>query len=134
MALIMGKQIRSGSINADRLSFVPFTGSVLNHQPSTRCKGMAALLTAADFQLATSGTLGSIVSGSAVEVNVNGAQQVLGYADRTHDCYFSLDGGTTPLSASQLVSGSSLYWVGSVAGYQLDPLTDKIDFNFDEYV
>lgn len=65
-----------------------------------------------------------------VHVFVNGFLQEVGDAVKTKDCYFSGDGGTTARAINQAVSGDTLYWNGSIAGFQLDA-SDKISFVYE---
>ena len=65
-----------------------------------------------------------------VHVFVNGFLQEVGDAVKTKDCYFSGDGGTTARAINQAVSGDTLYWNGSIAGFQLDT-SDKISFVYE---
>lgn len=59
-----------------------------------------------------------------VQVFVNGIMVEL-KGDKTGDCYFSADGGTTARTISNIVTNDVLYWNGSIAGYELE-VTDKI--------
>lgn len=43
------------------------------------------------------------------------------------ECYFSGDGGVTARNLRDVVAGDLLYWIGSIAGFQL-AATDKISF------
>lgn len=101
-------------------------GAVAN--PSTSNKDMAASLTASDFDVACATAIAATPAGkSYVAVEVNGAGQSVGDGVKTKSCYFSGDGGTTARSFATLQSGDLLYWVGSVAGFQL-ATTDRINF------
>lgn len=67
------------------------------------------------------------VDGINVSVYVNGQMQFLGNGSTASpvDCYF----GTSPVAAKTIVnlaSGDTLYWNGTVAGYELSA-TDRID-------
>jgi hypothetical protein len=64
-----------------------------------------------------------------VQVMVNGLQQVLGNGVKTDDCYFSGDGGTTARNILDIVATDTLYWNGSIAGFQLIA-SSRIDFNY----
>ena len=105
--------------------------------PYTGNKEMVANVTTADFQAATATTLAVdpanlvslAASGSYIQVFVNGIKVTLGSGVKTKDCYFSGDGGTTAKTYATMAGGDTLYWVGSVAGYQLDA-TDRIDFDY----
>jgi len=121
MALLDGKQIKNGSITNAKLA-TP-AGS-----PSTANKFMAASLTSADFQAAcATGITSTPSSGSFVIVQINGATQDLGDGVKTKDCYFSADSGTTAKAIASIVATDKLYWVGSVAGFQL-ATTDFVSF------
>lgn len=65
-----------------------------------------------------------------VQIFVNGLQQELGQGVKTKDCYFSADGGSTARAVTAIASGDTLYWNGSVAGYQLDT-NDKISMVYE---
>ena len=64
-----------------------------------------------------------------VMIMVNGMQQVVGSADKTKDCYWSRDGGATALPLSGLEAGDTLYWNGSIAGFELDADTITLNYN-----
>lgn len=119
--LLNGKQIRDGSIPNSKLA-------TPGGRPSTLNKGMIASVTAADFAVACATAIGATPSG-LVDVRVNGQSQTLGDGVKTKDCYYSGDAGTTARASTAIVSGDLLYWVGSVAGFQLDA-TDRVDFYF----
>jgi phage-related tail fiber protein len=98
---------------------------------TTSNKEMAASLTTADFQVACATTLvAAPARGGHIGVLVNGRQTVVGNGVKTKSCYFSADSGTTAKTFANLAAGDTLYWVGSVAGYQL-ATTDLIDFNYE---
>lgn len=59
-----------------------------------------------------------------VQVFINGIMVEL-KGDKTGDCWFSGDGGTTARAFANIASTDVLYWNGSIAGYQLEA-TDKI--------
>ena len=65
-------------------------------------------------------------SDSAVIVKINGLQTNLGDGAKDQACYFSADGGVTAKSSIDIGAGDTLYWMGSLAGYELDA-TDEID-------
>lgn len=70
-------------------------------------------------------------SDSAVTIKVNGIAVNLGDGTLSQDCYFSSDGGTTPRSIADISAGDTLYWDGSIAGYELDA-TDYIDISYEK--
>lgn len=75
----------------------------------------------------------SPVPGSRVYVEVNGLK-IPEVGDGTKiaaACYWSRDGGYTPLSLQSVSAGDVLHWQGSVAGYQLDAATDTIEFVYE---
>jgi hypothetical protein len=93
-------------------------------------KDMTASATSADFDQACPIAITATPAGDGyVEVVVNGAAQNLGDAVRTRDCYFSGDGGSTARAITAINAGDVLYWVGSVAGFQLQ-VSDSISFNY----
>lgn len=98
-------------------------------KPTTANKDMTASVTAADFDLAcaTALTTTPAPTGGYVAVLVNGAAQSVGDGVRTKSCYFSADGGATARTFAAIVAGDLLYWVGTVAGFQL-AASDRIDF------
>lgn len=97
--------------------------------PTTNNKYMTPAATALDFDT-TSLTITSTPGGDGyVNIFVNGARQHLGDGVKTRDGYFSSDGGTTAKTIATITAGDTLYWVGSVAGFQL-AVTDKMDFEY----
>lgn len=78
-------------------------------------------------QACATGIAGTPTSGSVVMVFINGVAERLGDGVKTKSCYFSADTGTTPKAWSAIAAGDKLYWVGSIAGYQL-AATDTVTF------
>jgi hypothetical protein len=123
MAKILGKQLDLTTVNPT---------------PSKRNKGMAAETTTSDFDEACATGISATPSpsnntnGAYVAVRVNGIGYTVGDGVKTKDCYFSGNGGTTARAFGAIASGDKLYWVGSVAGFQLAAGTDIIDFLYDE--
>lgn len=99
-------------------------------RPSASNKAMTAALTAADFALACATAIAATPAGDYVRAFVNGLAVELGDGVRTKDCYFSADGGATARAISAIAAGDHLYWVGSVAGYEL-ATTDRIDLDYE---
>jgi hypothetical protein len=92
-------------------------------------KDMVASVTALDEDLATVTALVSTPdSDSYVEVVVGGTQVSVGDGAKDKFCYFSNDGGTTAKAITDIASGDTLRWMGSIAGYQLTAAM-RIDFN-----
>jgi hypothetical protein len=48
-----------------------------------------------------------------------GTEMHLSYGAKTGDCYFSGDGGTTARAQGAVVAGDTLYWMQSIAGFNL---------------
>lgn len=93
-------------------------------------KEMVASVTAADFAEACATAIAATPKRDGyVQVFVNGVHEVVGNGVKTKSCYFSADGGTTARTIAAITTGDKLYWVGSVAGYELSA-TDKIDFDY----
>lgn len=120
--LMDGKQLRDGSVTDAKLA-------TPGGRPTKDNKAMAASTTTADGDVACATAMAHTAKG-AVEVDVNGAAQVLGDAVKTKDCYFSTDAGTTALASDNVPSAALLYWNGSIAGFALAAATDKISFNY----
>jgi hypothetical protein len=98
--------------------------------PTSSNKQMAASLTSADFQAACATTIATTpATDGYVRVFVNGLAVTVGDGVRTKDCYFSADGGTTAKTIANIAAGDTLYWVQSVALYNL-ATTDVIDFDY----
>ena len=72
-------------------------------------------------------------SDSNVQILVNGVNVNLGDGAKNQACYFSVDGGTTARAIADIEGGDSLYWNGSIAGYELDG-SDEIDVIYDKTV
>jgi hypothetical protein len=68
-------------------------------------------------------------SDSAVTVKVNGLQCNIGDGAKDEAVYFSADGGTTAKTIANIAAGDTLYWMGSLAGYELET-DDDIDIDY----
>lgn len=90
-------------------------------------KDVTAAATTADGQ--TTGVSITNTPSGYVQVFVNGLMQRLSDGDKTKDCYFSADAGVTAKAISAIVGTDTLYWNGSIAGFQL-AVTDIIDLNY----
>ncbi len=66
----------------------------------------------------------------AVIIKVNGLQINLADGAKDEACYFSADGGTTAKASADIAAGDTLYWMGSIAGYELEA-DDELDFVYD---
>lgn len=51
-----------------------------------------------------------------VQVFVNGVPAVVGYGDKTQDCYFSGDNGTTARALGAIAAGDKFFWNGDTTG------------------
>lgn len=100
--------------------------------PAITNRIIPALTTVADFDPAVPLAGGSIVGTpfGYVGATVNGLAVRIGDAVRTQEAYFSGDGGLTARAYGAVQPADRLYWVGSVAGYQLAP-TDFVAYQFD---
>ena len=95
---------------------------------STNDQFETATVTSADGN--TTGVTIAATPEGMVQIFVNGLLQELGQGVKTKDCYFSSDGGSTAKAITSIASGDTLYWNGSVAGYQLDT-NDKITMSYE---
>lgn len=57
---------------------------------------------------------------SYVTIEVNGISVALGDGNKDTDSYFSGDSGITPASIEEVRAGDTLYWNGSIAGFDLE--------------
>lgn len=65
-------------------------------------------------------TLGATPSThSRINVFVNGQQQQISFGDKTGDCYFSTDGGTTAKTTANIIAGDELIWNGINAEFTI---------------
>jgi phage-related tail fiber protein len=118
------------TVGSSNIVWVDIGSGAAPGYPVTSNKNMAASLTSADFQSACATTLvSSPANHGYIQIYVNGMHEVLGDGVKTKSCYFSADGGTTARTFATIAAGDTLYWVGSVAGYQL-ATTDIIDFDY----
>ncbi|GAB3735004.1 hypothetical protein [Spirosoma lituiforme] len=117
------------TVNTSNLAFQLFS-SAYYATPTISNKNMVASVTAADNDIAcATGMAATPAQSSYVYVEVNGIAAAVGNAVKTADCYFSGDSGSTARALNAVVSGDKLYWVGSVAGHQLDA-NDRITFDY----
>ena len=68
---------------------------------------------------------------STVQVFLNGIALDESYNNRNGDVYFSRDGGSTAVPSSDLDAGDTLYWNGTLAGYEL-AATDQFEVVYDK--
>jgi hypothetical protein len=88
--------------------------------PTIADKSFALLATTTDFQSTGVTITNPPANGSHVDFRVNGRSQRIGNGVKTLDCYLSGDGGATAKTFATVASGDIVYWVGSVAGFQLN--------------
>lgn len=101
---------------------------------ATGNKNMTASVTTSDNDQATVTTVAANNGLSGyMAVLVNGIAYSVGSGTKTGvAAYFSGDSGSTARAFSAVVSGDTLHWNGSVAGFQLDA-TDKIDIQYSAF-
>lgn len=68
---------------------------------------------------------------SEVKVSVNGLSCDVGNGAKDEAVYFSADGGTTARAIADIAAGDTLYWMGSVAGFELEA-DDEIDLRYEK--
>lgn len=97
--------------------------------PTIENKDMVASATASDEDIACATALVATPSGGGyIQVAVNGKLVTVGDSDILGDCFFgSPDVEPIIRNIGSAEIGDLLYWVGSVAEYQLE-VTDYIDF------
>jgi len=103
--------------------------------PTIDNKGMTSSVTTGDGTQAVNIPVSKTPSGgSYIEVLLNGVQIPVedtgnALAFVTSVCYFSSDGGLTSKLMKDVKAGDYLYWMTTVATFDLDA-TDKITFNY----
>lgn len=96
-------------------------------------KRMPAMTTSADGQLACGIAILNTPIGGYIGVRINGLD-VPDVGDGTKlgvSCYFSGDGGASARAWEDITLGDTLWWNGSVAGYELSSATDVIEFVYE---
>lgn len=88
-----------------------------------------ALVTTADGDSTGATITYTPFSDSYVSVEVNGLEVNVGDGAKDEPCYFSADGGTTAKAVADIAAGDTLYWMGSIAGYELEA-DDEIDISY----
>ncbi len=92
---------------------------------------MPAEVTTTDEGLACDTAIASTPAHDAlVEVRLNGHTTHVGDGSKVADCYFSADGGTNVRFIKDIEAGDKLYWMGSIAGYEL-AATGRISFVYE---
>jgi hypothetical protein len=103
------------------------TGSGGDIQLATANKNMVALTTVADGDPATASVVAATPVGW-IGVVIDGLFFMPGDGTTNACCYFSGDNGITPRAQGSVVEGDRLFWVGSIAGYQLNTACDRLSF------
>lgn len=99
--------------------------------PATANRNMAANVTTSDGQSATGTPIAATPKNdSLVIVEVNSVLATLGDGNKSNECYFSVDGGTTARLLKDITSGDILFWNGSIAKYELQA-SDRLSFFYD---
>jgi len=128
MALgIHGKQLRDSTIEREKLSFaitgtpiIQYNGDYnLSPLPTSGNNSPTGLFLTEDPYL-----------DSGIYVFVNGQIVELGDGDKTKDCYFTNDAGTTADLIKDIGTFSHLYWNGLIATYDLTT-DDVISFQYE---
>ena len=88
-----------------------------------------ALVTTADGDSTGATITYTPFSDSYVSVELNGLEVNVGDGAKDEACYFSADGGTTAKAIADITAGDTLYWMGSIAGYELEA-DDEIDISY----
>jgi len=114
------------TINVDPVQFVELSTSAPT-KPTNADKDLTPLATVGNG--ATTGLAASLTSVGYSMVFVNGVEYEVGNAVTTKDCYWSTDGGATPLSNVNVPAGATLYWNGIISGFNIE-ITDKVDFKY----
>jgi len=113
------------------LHFYPYPGLSVIAVPAQADKDIPCLVTAGDGDPATAaGITNTPVDDGYVMVDVNGDIVQVGDGAKDKEVYFSDDGGATAKAISAITAGDIPYWMGSIAGYELDAV-DRISLYYD---
>lgn len=136
MSRIPLKQLKqSGAVDFNVARYNSTTGQwepavELASAPTIEDKSLTPAVTSGD-ESSTGLTITSTPQGERyVTVIVNGISYEVGDGYKTFDCYFSDDGGTTARNLFDVEAGDTLYWNGTIAGFDLSG-TDRVDFDYD---
>jgi hypothetical protein len=112
---------------AAHLATKAYVDSIVGTGLSKDDKDLTPALTSGNFSPTGLTITNTPPASSWVGVHVNNVgPYVLGDADKTKDCYFSSDGGTTALAIGAIVAGAQLIWNGGTAGFNFDGTRDKV--------
>ena len=109
------------------IAYNALTGTVAVAAPQTGNRHQTSTATIGN-EAATGITLAAAPKGLII-LAVNGKIESIGDGVKTQRAYFSADGGTTAKMLSSLAAGDTLYWNGTVAGYDLDA-NDTVDIYY----
>jgi hypothetical protein len=98
-------------------------------QPSAANKYQTPTATAGDEQTTGLTIVNTPAGDSHVDVKVNGISYDVGDGVKTKDCYFSSDGGTTAKTIATIAAGDTLYWNGTISGFNLDTV-DRVSMHY----
>jgi hypothetical protein len=109
-------------------------GSIVTQAvPTASNKAQAASVTAADGALATAGSVATTpASDGYVKVEINGINYTVGDTGTfaTAPCFFGVGATSVGRPIADIVSGDTLRWNGTVAGFELDG-SDVVDMHYD---
>lgn len=118
------------TLGTTTLVFDDFLPAGTSTNPTVNNKDMVASVTTADNQIGCATAVsGTPANDSYLKVEINGEGTPVGDGVKTKHCYFSADSGTTAKAIANIANGDIMYWVGSLAGYEL-AATDKVSFHF----
>lgn len=108
--------------------------------PTTDDKSLAPTPGTGNFQTTGLTITHTPALGGQVDVFVNGIKAIVGNGNRLDlgdftnnvECYFSADGGATARTMAAIVTGDTLYWNGTNAGYDL-LAADRVDINYEAF-
>lgn len=116
-------------VTPDKLDMYKYTGQFLSDKivVNNPNKDMRVPTNVENADLSTTGISTTIDYRGYIDVKINGISSTVcdgdSSADRTNfDCYFSIDGGNTPISYINAIipAGAILYWNSIKAGYIID--------------
>jgi len=125
--MISGKQIKDISISKDKLDFAIAGTPIIQYNGDYR---LVPPVTSGDESATSLFPSADPYVNTGFYVFVNGAIVDLGDFDKTKDCYFSEDGGSSALAIADLGTQSQLFWNGLIAEYDLST-TDIISFQYE---
>lgn len=116
-------------VKADGDTITVGVGGIKSAVPTTTDKDAASLVTTGNYQDTGVDITAAPKGDSYPSVSVNGIGISVGDGVRTKECYFSVDAGANARALNAIVAGDSLYFNGTIAGYDL-AITDKISLEY----